>query len=352
MFVGSLLAAVAGFILVAFVMLERGLREKLENFGLNTLIVREMIMVNDPELVPQGNRPDRLAQLVAWGDKLRLRQLYVRATSEWPGEMQVISYPPEAMPWLRDYASEVTPLICVSDQWPENAVIKVSANRQTGQAIVKRPGKLFRPLANQNLLLAPQGWIPDIERIGFVEINLFQRRNDAPQMKSIVDMIQLLFNLDKRTVPQVQSPLQMAEELEDLREKQKQWRAGLAATLGLALALVYGAIAVLEFRQNLFISALLRSMGAPGAILFLRQWGENALLANMATAGAIALLAVFHDALFTTLGISKSVLAAGGPNPYFTAEVLMIFVWVNVGALLSALPVAFGMRRPVGEVLN
>lgn len=347
-----MLAAVAAFILVAFLMLERGLREKLESFGLNTLIVREMIMMNDPELLAQGSRPDRLAQLAAWGDKLRLRQLYVRANSEWPGEMQVISYPPEAMPWLRDYASEITPLICVSDQWPENAVIKVSANRQTGQAIVKRPGKLFRPIANQNLLLAPQGWIPDVERIGFIEINLFQRRNDAPEMKSIVDMITLLFNLDRRNTPQVQSPLQMAEELEQLRERQNQWRAGLAATLGLALALVYGAIALLEFRQNLFISALLRSMGAPGAILFLRQWFENALLANGAAGGALALLAFFHQPMFSMLGVSKTVLTAAGPSPYLSPEVLIIFAWVNIGAFLSALPVAFGMRRPVGEVLN
>jgi len=31
---------------------------------------------------------------------------------------------------------------------------------------------------------------------------------------------------------------------------------------------------------------------------------------------------------------------------------LSVFLWVNLGSLLSSLPVAVGLRKQVGEVLN
>ena len=350
LFVGALMVSVATFILVAFLMLERTIRERLENFGVNTLIVKEMVMLNDPELLPSANRPDRLEGLSAYGEKYRLRQLYGRATTEWPGDLQMMAYPPEAMVWLREYSSPLTGLICISDKWPEDALIKVTVNRQSGQAIVKRPGKLFSPVAKQPLLLLPQGWAPEMERIGYVEVNLLHRAETAPPMQSIMSMISLLFSLDKRMPPQMESPLPMMEELATLQARQAQWRAGLSAMLGLALALVYGAIAVLEFRQNLFVTALLRSLGAPSQFLFVRQWIENAVLANGAAILAVCVLAMVHQSLFGLMGFSKTAMNAG--SPYLSREILMLFLWVNIGAFLSAIPVAIGLRKRVGEILN
>jgi hypothetical protein len=351
LFVGALMVSVATFILVSFLLLERTLRERLDNFGVNTLVVKEMVMVSDPELLPNAQRPDRLAALTMYGEKYRLRQLYGRATTEWPTDLQLMTYPPEAMSWLSEYSSPLTPLICISEGWPENTLIKVTALRQSGQAIVKRPGKLFKPVFNGNVLLVPQGWSPELERIGYVEVNLLKRNDTAPPLQSIMDMISLLFQLDRRNAPQMQSPLPMMKELETLQARQGQWRAGLAAMLGLALALVYGAIAVLEFRQNLFITALLRSLGAPSVFLFLRQWVENAVLANGAAVIAIVVLASVHQSLFGLLGFSNSVLT-GGSAPYWSNEVLAVFLWVNIGAFLSSIPVALGLRRQVGQILN
>src|ERR1700741_568322 len=74
LFVGSVLALVATIILVSLHLLERSLRIRLDNFGLNTLVVRELITANDPELFCTADRPDRLASLTADGEKIRLRQ--------------------------------------------------------------------------------------------------------------------------------------------------------------------------------------------------------------------------------------------------------------------------------------
>ena len=73
LFVTGLLVLVATVILVAFHLLERSLRERLERFGLNTVLVRETVLADSKELVVRGESPDRFAPLAACGQKLKLR---------------------------------------------------------------------------------------------------------------------------------------------------------------------------------------------------------------------------------------------------------------------------------------
>ena len=126
----------------------------------------------------------------------------------------------------------------------------------------------------------------------------------------------------------------------------------VSGILGLTLSLVYGAIAILEFRQNLYVSALLRSFGAPPRYLYFRHLFENAILANLAGCAAIAALAMLHTSLFGQLGFTRTVTDLRAGNPYLSPEMVVILSWVNIGAFLSSLPVAFGLRQPVGAILN
>ena len=343
---------VATVILVAFSLLERSVRERLESFGLNTLIVRESVSGIDPELVHNSDRPDRLAPLQAAGEKTRLRQLYVRATTELQSEVPVMTYSPEALPKLAEWLDAATPFVYFNESLPEFILLRVTLGRQSATAVVRRMGDFLRPLGIDNLLLAPQDWAMDAERIGFSETTIFERESSAMPMQRYVQAVNLLYAADRRPPPNMQSALPLLKELERLQGRQKQWRTLLAGVLGLAVALVYGAIAVLEFRQNLFIGALLRSLGAPSRFLYFRQWVENAVLANVAALGAILLVASFHQQLFGALGFPPSVLNLTEANPYWSYEIALVLVWVNVGAFLSSIPVAFGLRRPVGAILN
>jgi hypothetical protein len=352
LFVGALLVVVATVILVAFNLLERSIRLRLENFGLNTLVIRENISGLDPELLHSSDRPDRLAPLQAAGDKMRLRQLFVRAQTELQTEVPVMSYPPDALPKLAEWLGTETPLVYFNERLPENILLRVSLGRQSGFALVRHMGDFLRPLAVDDLLLVPQGWASDMERIGFVETTVFQRQSSAMPMALYVEAVNVLYSVDRRSSPQLQSALPLLQELERLQGRQQQWRMLLAATLGMAVALVFGSIAVLEFRQNLFISALLRSLGAPAGFLYFRQWLENAFLANLAAVGAVALVAALHAEIFGALGVPSSLLGLRDANPYWSIEIALTLICVNVGAFLSSLPVAVGLRRPVGAILN
>jgi hypothetical protein len=352
LFVTGILVLVATVILIAFQLLERSLRDRLERFGLNTVLVREAVSSDSKELVLSGASPDRLAPLANHGKKLRLRQLFLRAQTEWQNSLVVLSYPPEAIGVLAEMLSPETPAICLSDTLPEDAMVRVTLGRQSLIAQVRKPQGWLRPLVIEDLVLVPQGLLSEEERMGFMDTTIFQRKQNAPAVSEIVEAIQVLYGLERRPPPQVQSALNLIRELENLKERQKQWRNILAGILGVALSLVYGAIAILEFRQNLYVSALLRSFGAPRQFLYWRHLVENTLLANLAAVGAIATVASLHHTLFGTLGFSKIVLNMGAINPYISMEMLAILAWVNIGALLSSIPIAIGLRQPVGAILN
>jgi len=352
LFVTGLLVLVATVILVAFNLLERSLRERLERFGLNTILVRETVLADSKELVPYGDSPDRLGPLAASGQKLRLRQLFVRGQSEWQNNLLVLSYPPAGLPSLAEFLSTETPVLCLSENLPEATLVRVTINRQSTLAWVRRPRGWLRPLVTEDTLLVPEGMLADDERLGFVDTTIFQRDLAAPPIEQFVSAVGAMAALDHRTPPQVQSALGLIRELEKLKERQLEWRSLLAGILGLALALVYGAIAILEFRQNLFVGALLRSFGAPRQFLYWRHLLENALLANVAAVTAIGVLVLMHGMLFGTLGFPHAVLNLSAGNPYTSTTVLSILLWVNIGAFLSSLPVALGLRQPVGIILS
>ena len=63
-------------------------------------------------------------------------------------------------------------------------------------------------------------------------------------------------------------------------------------------------------------------------------------------------MAALHQQIFGALGFPRAVLNMNEGNPYWSYEIVLVLLWVNVGAFLSSLPVAAGLRRPVGSILN
>ena len=153
-------------------------------------------------------------------------------------------------------------------------------------------------------------------------------------------------SLDQRPPPQIQSALPLVKELDECKTRQAQWRNWLAAILGRGRFAGLWSIAVLEFRQNLFVCALLRSFGAPSRWLYLRQWLENLLLANLAALTAVVLVAFLHRTIFSTLGFSARISSISAVEIRTRRRpIKSIFIWINVGALLSSLPVALGVAH-------
>ncbi len=346
LWITALLVMVATVILTAFQLVERSLQQRLERFGLDTLLVRQAVTPDSPRFFRHGREADELTSLGGMGRKLRLRQLFTRGQTEWSGNnLPVFTYPAEALPWLAEMLSTQTEAICASDELPPRTQLHVRINHRVILASVARPPNWLRALSADDFLLVPQGWLPDEEQSGWLETTVFQRGPTAPPMDQIIAAVNALSSFNQRT-PQIQSALPLMRELEELRRRHQQWRAVLAGILGAAVALVYGAIAILEFRQNLFVGALLRSFGAPTRLLYFRHWLENAALANAATVVALLLISVLQPKILESFSLPT--VPSQDPN----GPAAMVFLWVNFGAFLSSLPVAAGLRQPVGEILS
>src|SRR5579872_2752088 len=132
LFITGLLVAVATVILVAFQLLERSLRARLDRFGLDTLLVRESVSPDSAAFFRSGESPDHFALLSMNGRKLRLRQLFVRGQSEWQeNNLPVFSYPSEALPLLAEMLSPETAVVCLSDALPNGALMRVRIGRRS-----------------------------------------------------------------------------------------------------------------------------------------------------------------------------------------------------------------------------
>jgi hypothetical protein len=317
LFVTVLLVAVATVILVSFQVLERSLEDRLERFGLDTLLIRQTVTPASAAFSPQSGSPDPLELLSSDGRKLRLRQLFVRGQTEWQqNNLLVFSYPPDAMPTLAGMLTRETSVVCLSDSLPDKALLRVQIGRRSLLASVARPQNWLRGLSSDDILLVPQGWLADEEQLGWIDTTVFQRIPSAPPLEQIIAAVNVLSALDQHSPPQIQSALSLVRELDQLKTRQLQWESLLAAILGAAVALVYGAIAVLEFRQNLFVGALLRSFGVPPSLLFFKHWLENIFLVNLAAMAAVVTIAFLHPAIFETLGLSGGALdSSSGSMP-------------------------------------
>jgi len=352
LFVGILLVAVSSVILASFSILEKSLTRRLDKFGINTIVIRDL--PGNSQSNARKNGESGLAALQDHGRLLTLKHhlLSASAQGETRHPLQALSYPPEALPLVAHWLTPEIDLICLSETLPENGLVQITLGDSELPAIVRRPDDFFRPLTTTNLLLIPSGLIPEIEASNFIRTTLFQRHDKTTGIPTYIRAIERYFDLNHERPPRIQSAVALANDLDVLRRRKELWQTILSAMLGASLALVYGAMAVLEYRQNRFDSALLRSFGAPPLFLIIQRWLENALAANIAALLALLLLALFSKEIFITLQFSRTAFSGSATQFLENAQTGLIFSFVNLGALLSTIPVALALRQPVGRILS
>ena len=118
------------------------------------------------------------------------------------------------------------------------------------------------------------------------------------------------------------------------------------------LFLSYGSSAVFEFRQNLFVTALLKSFGVSPLFLMLRYFVEGLLIAHAGFYASLFLAELIHVSLFELLKISilgheRELLKLFLPlENLFLSQILFISVFIGIT------PVVWALRKPVGETLS
>lgn len=343
-----LTVGLATVLLVAFHLLEKGLKERLDAFGLNSIVLNETVLPG--QSASSLSRLDRFADLRFMGNWIACKQPFFHAKLSDSTYIPIITFDANALVSMTSLVSRKTPYVLISNTRKPGMVVDFEVDNSFTQAITVAPEPFIAPLVQGETMLMPENSFPEQENRGYVAMTLFQADEKAPPIQKIVSSLQDLIRLDGSTI-NIRSSISLYHELEELQSNQLRWRFLMAGLIGIVLSLIFGTISLLEFRQNLFISALLRSFGTPNLFLFLRYLFENMVIANMAALLAVVSVAFMHNFLFGSLNFPPTVLAVT-KSAYMNKEIALIFLYVNFGALLSSLPIMFALRKPVGEILN
>jgi hypothetical protein len=286
-------------------------------------------------------------------DLIALRQVAVRAEDEFGGNLLVLVYGEDSLPTLAPWlaAAPESPVHVINPRLPGGLTLHVTVDgRDYDSTVLNAPAWLQRFGTNQPLVLVPASLGEDWLGTGWFETAiLIERTGDLPTLAAAV---RTLLQLENRTYAQIQSPEALLNELEDLRRMQHRAQTGAGLLGGIVVALVFGSIAVLEYRQNRFVAALLRSFGAPGPLIVMRYALEALILTATAVLLAVWFLVSLHAWIFGLVGFEPALLQRTVLDPYTPLLVWHQARWLVLGAVISLVPVAFGLRQPVGRVLQ
>lgn len=341
----------AGLLLLAQAALqlaERSLELRVERMGAQTIVVNEAVAggTDRPPLA-------RLLPDAPGAGLLALRQASVRAQDEFGAELRVLVHGRESLPALASLlgAAPDAAVHTVNPRLPAGLTLRVLIDGRDYTAVnLAPPASLQRFTTGQPVVLVPEAIGEAWLGTGWFETALvFDRSGDLPRLAAA---IRALLRLEERHQAQIQSPEVLLDELQDLRQVQHRAQTGAGLVGGGVVALLFGSIAILEYRQNRYVAALLRSCGAPAPLLVARYAAEALLLSAVAVLAARLALAGLHGPLFGRLGLETGLLDRGHHDPYAWPLVWQQTRWLALGALVSLLPVAYSLRQPVGRILQ
>lgn len=204
----------------------------------------------------------------------------------------------------------------------------------------------LQQLADQDyLVLLPHEAGHGLLEEGFSEHLIFKARDQEHLKRSLKFVSGYLKAEGLRC--SVTSSLKILNELEQFSQVLKVLRVGLVVVLIIIIAIVLGNQALLEFREQQYHFALLRSFGVPYVLILVTDLVEKLLLASVGFLGAY-----FCIPLLTDYG-RKTVASLQNMEVLLISEDLFwIAGGVVVGVLLSWIFLAFTSKKAVGLVLS
>lgn len=182
---------------------------------------------------------------------------------------------------------------------------------------------------------------------GFIRTTLVHARS-IDHVRKIHATVEAMAKVENRRI-RVRSYLRILEELERVRNIQRQalWFVTIGASL--VLGLVFGSLAWMEFREERYLLSLIRSFGVGRLTLLSHALFENCLLA----VGGVLL-----GFLALQFGMSRVDLSAvqipwlRSPDILACEEGRQLILGAALGGILSCVPVAIGLRKPLGLILK
>lgn len=346
--VAGLLAGMAAVILISFHLSAAEIRRSLESAGASSVLVHEFVpkeRLATRKWVLEAVQPLRLP--VAH----HLEKLPFVAESDVKAGIPVFLVDAEEF-WFWAQTEGDAAMLFLTDELPEGIKLPVRINSSSVEAVTRPRPEWITRMVSGPVVVAPRERFFSQETFGLESLTYFEIPGGADRVKEVVGAVALLAAESGYKGVTIRDPLNLIRRLDALEANQEAWRTAIVLGFGGTLALVLGVIAFLEFRERRFVCALLRSFGLHESVILLRYALDALLVSNaMLAIVTLGVLAAANQIL-PTLGITDAAVAAMDGMNFFRQDGLALVAFINLGALLSVLPTALGLRRPIGRVLS
>lgn len=348
-----MLGLLAVIILALFSEIERELRDQLAKSSAYTVYVSEFVPADhaatilrrtyEEELMWSGrNGPDVIRQV---------RQSLVSASWNRTQTLPLLAFTDSATD-LNDARDPTAPpvlwlLTDAAGQKNQQEEISIIGKRARAQ-VRPVPQWIRRELSMSCAVAAPVEMIEPFLLKGFINHTIACFAS-IPEVERFVNDVAAYYRAEQRQV-KIVSGLEILRNLERITRIQRIVRTWIVVGCGVILALTLGSIAWLEYRQDAYLLALLKSFGTPSLLLLLHMFLENLLL--VFTGIVLARLA-WPPLCRLAVPQLHAIGLHGGDAATLPAGDLAIIVLAGVvGVVLAMVPVAFGLRRPAGLILQ
>lgn len=349
----SLLGFLAVIVLTLFSEIERELRNQLARSSVYTVFVSEFVNSENAATLLRRSFEEEVIWTDRYGQDVvkQLRQPFISAGWNRTQTIPLLAFTSSLTDFQLEDDFENPPIVwLLSDdpgrqaKWEEVSL----SGKRTLAKVRPVPPWIRRELAMENAVAVPVEMIEPFLNKGFIN-HMIANLDSVGEVEHFVRDVSAYYRAEGRQV-KIVSAMAILKNLERITGIQRIVRTLIVVGCGIILALTLGSIAWLEYRQDSYLLALLKSFGTPSVVLLFHMFLENLLLVLT----GICIVTLTWNPLY---GMAVPKLQAIGLQasamPVIPAEDLMIIVLSGVvGVVLAMVPVAFGLRKPAGLILQ
>lgn len=349
-----LLSTLSILVLVFYSELERHLEERLRQSSAYHVRVNENVSPQNGTLLAElANEEEAMwARSHKEGEVVTFWQLYLtaqRKSSSTPTSIIVYNNSFEKLS-LYDKEFEAPTIWYLTSQ-SHNTPSKVEVEIGEQSVIAHTtdiPDTIKKHLKAERAIALPFVIAKKLMRNGFLT-HISADFSNRDETFNFVEQVEAFHLAEKRRVDIISS-VNLLQELAKVEQIQQYIRYGITIMSGIILSLTLGSIALLEFRQESYLLALLRSFGVSRTTLLIHSLLENSILVSIGIYSALQFWPSLYNSIRSQLvEFPLTKLQSIHINPDDTTTILLSGV---VGVALAMIPVALGLRKPAGLILQ
>lgn len=354
MLIPALLASLAALILTFFGEIERELHEQLTRKSAFIAVASEYVPSEDAAtLLARGFEEELIwAERFGKGNVRQLRQPLSSAIISERESAPILAYSTAITDLVPEYhdtgAPPVVWFLSSEPGAPESIQHLELADRRVAAKRAEIPAWVNREMGMSTAVGIPVEMIEPLLQQGYI-LHTVAQLDSLDEVRAFVRHFDSYHAAEGRRM-KIVSALEILEELERISEIQDIVRTIIVAACGMILSLTLGSLTWLEYRQDIYLLALLRSFGTPRTVLAVHVFLENMILVLAGLAFVWAIWRPVYNWLHPQMaGIGFT---TDRMPTLETTDAWMILLAAILGVVIALVPVMIGMRKPAGLVLQ